>query len=147
MKALTLHEPWATLCVAGIKGYETRDWPCPAALIGKEIAIHSAVTIHAYARKAVAASPALAGALRFLGLDLDDLPLGRVLGIVRVVACHSTNSLLWELPEAQEPFGNFDPDRFAWEIRVVERFDTPIPARGFQKLWNWDREAAKAGGA
>lgn len=29
MKAITLHQPWASLLAYGVKKYETRSWPCP----------------------------------------------------------------------------------------------------------------------
>lgn len=42
MKALSLHQPWATLIAAGAKVYETRSWPPPRGLIGQPLAIHAA---------------------------------------------------------------------------------------------------------
>ena len=42
MKAITLHEPWATLIACGAKKIETRDWAPPRSLIGERIAIHAA---------------------------------------------------------------------------------------------------------
>ena len=41
MKAITLHEPWASLIVAGKKTIETRNWSPPDDLIGETIAIHA----------------------------------------------------------------------------------------------------------
>lgn len=41
MKALTLHQPWATLIALGVKRIETRSWRAPQALIGQRIAIHA----------------------------------------------------------------------------------------------------------
>lgn len=42
MKALTLHQPWATLIAVGAKTIETRSWPAPRTLIGERFAIHAA---------------------------------------------------------------------------------------------------------
>lgn len=42
MKAITLHQPWASLIACGAKPYETRSFPPPAGLIGRRIAIHAA---------------------------------------------------------------------------------------------------------
>lgn len=42
MKALTLHQPWATLIGLGVKSIETRSWAAPKSLIGQRIAIHAA---------------------------------------------------------------------------------------------------------
>ena len=41
MKALTLHEPWASLIAKGTKTIETRGWRPPPGLIGQRIAIHA----------------------------------------------------------------------------------------------------------
>ena len=42
MKAITLHQPWASLIAEGVKTIETRSWAPPAALWGERIAIHAA---------------------------------------------------------------------------------------------------------
>lgn len=44
MKALTLHQPWASLIALGVKTIETRSWRAPQALIGQRIAIHAGKT-------------------------------------------------------------------------------------------------------
>lgn len=61
MKAISLHQPWASLCVTRqpcepidvggrgvqypqtpmVKRFETRGWPCPPNLIGQRIALHA----------------------------------------------------------------------------------------------------------
>ena len=41
MKAITLHQPWASLIAEGIKTIETRSWAPPRQLIGQRIAIHA----------------------------------------------------------------------------------------------------------
>ena len=42
VKAISLHQPWASLIAEGIKTIETRNWAPPKALIGQRIAIHAA---------------------------------------------------------------------------------------------------------
>ena len=41
MKAITLHQPWASLIADGRKTIETRSWAPPRTLIGERIAIHA----------------------------------------------------------------------------------------------------------
>lgn len=41
MKAITLHQPWATLVALGVKTIETRSWAPPKALIGERLLIHA----------------------------------------------------------------------------------------------------------
>ena len=45
MRALTLHQPWATLIALGIKTIETRSWPPPRNLMGQTVAIHAGRTL------------------------------------------------------------------------------------------------------
>lgn len=42
MNAISLWQPWASLCAIGAKPFETRDYPPPPNWIGKPIAIHAA---------------------------------------------------------------------------------------------------------
>jgi ASCH domain len=42
MKALTVHQPYATLIAIGAKPWEFRGWRPPRSLIGQRIAIHAA---------------------------------------------------------------------------------------------------------
>ena len=42
MKAISLHEPWASLIASGHKTLETRSWRPPKLLVGCTIAIHAA---------------------------------------------------------------------------------------------------------
>ena len=57
MKAITLHQLWATLIALGIKRIESRSWRPPCALVSQRIAIH-------------------AGARRPTASDMEMLPLG-----------------------------------------------------------------------
>lgn len=47
MHAISLWQPWASLIAVEAKPYETRDWPPPAWLVGKRIAIHAAKHVDA----------------------------------------------------------------------------------------------------
>ena len=42
MKAVTLHQPYASLVALEVKTIETRTWPTPKSLVGQRIAIHAA---------------------------------------------------------------------------------------------------------
>lgn len=41
MKALTIHQPWATFLLSGRKRVETRPWAPPVAMYGERFAIHA----------------------------------------------------------------------------------------------------------
>lgn len=40
-RAITLHQPWATLIALGVKTIETRSWSPPASAIGERLLIHA----------------------------------------------------------------------------------------------------------
>lgn len=44
-RAITLHQPWATLVALGVKSIETRSWPAPAGAIGERLLIHAAAKV------------------------------------------------------------------------------------------------------
>lgn len=143
MKALTLHQPWATLVALGLKEYETRSW---AMKHRGPLAIHAARFLDEPAFDSLAARfpdlfsrPELAHAA---------LPLGAVLCTVNVMACWPTRTALCHLAAMgdrfemrQVAFGNWSEGRFAFKLAHVAVFPTPIPARGMQGLWNWTQDA------
>lgn len=46
------------------------------------------------------------------------------------------------VPTEQEMlFGDWTPERYAWELANVQMLPEPIPAKGKQGLWNWERVA------
>lgn len=146
VKAITLHQPWASFIAAGIKSFETRDWKPPKFLIGKRIAIHAA-------KKRVDLSN-LEWARRN-GVE-DDLPLGAVVCTAILAGAYQCGHARWRttcelcayidavdgslgLPHSAIPhdeFGDFTPGRWAWWLTDIETFD-PIPAKGSQGFWTW----------
>lgn len=46
------------------------------------------------------------------------------------------------VPDNERPFGDYSlTGRFAWLLDNIVPLDEPIPARGRQGLWNWERAA------
>lgn len=153
MKALTLWQPWASLVAIGQKSVETRCW---STKYRGELAIHSAANIPPKMLGESRNRPEFRDRLADIfnarrdcdersGFHVDDairqLPYGKVLCIMRLVDVQETGSMdCCELPEAERIFGNYEPGRYAWFLEMVERFETPIPAKGNRMLWNWTRK-------
>lgn len=146
LKAITLWQPWASAMAAGLKTVETRSWAT---------SYRGPLAIHASARKVHTADMGLVRALgRALRVDVartnpkalaDALPRGAVLGVVELydVVLMSRVSALHDVMTAQEmSWGDWKPDRFAWLCRPVVWFPEPVPAKGAQGLWDWQRPAA-----
>ena len=97
MKALTLHEPYASLIASGRKRFETRGWPPPRGLIGERIAIHAAkhrgptvraaIEQHYPGFRVTCPLPRATDALHAAHADgrILRFPLGRIIATARLV--------------------------------------------------------------
>lgn len=142
MKALTLTQPWASLVIDGAKRYETRGW---STTHRGPLAIHAAKG-WSMDDRAFCLEMYQAGLIH---VRETGTPLGAVLGIVELEDVFSTDDgPYWDwdarLPDSrytEADLGDYSPHRFAWRLRVLERFPEPIPARGMLGLWDWERPA------
>lgn len=143
MKAISLWQPWASLIAWGEKEYETRSW---------ETNHRGLIAIHA-AKRPIPRNGFPGDAAQFRSAferhecsDMYGLPRGAVLCICELVSTHTTYDLKVShhyfdinLTPKERAFGNFGVGRFAWKLKLIEVFDTPIPCSGKQGLWNWSR--------
>ena len=117
MKALTLHQPWASLVADRKKRIETRSW---GTAYRGPLAIHAGRTIDRDACK------------RF-GYETRDIPAGAVVAIADLVDCV-------RIPNPAAPpdeYGDFTEDRYGWILDSIRPLNTPVPAGGAIGLWNW----------
>ncbi|ALS27177.1 PUA-like domain-containing protein [Paenibacillus sp. 32O-W] len=146
MKAITIHQPWATLIALGEKRFETRGWKTN---YRGPIAIHASKQLLYDYRL-----PKLSGRLWELGLRKEeDFPLGCVIAIADLVECwpvrahigkevhlffpRSGRSRFLDKEGTEVAFGDFTPGRYAWELANVQCIE-PVPVKGQQGLWNWE---------
>ncbi|WP_028590339.1 ASCH domain-containing protein [Paenibacillus massiliensis] len=157
MKAVTVWQPWATLLAVGEKTNETK--PRRTHHRGP-LAIHAAKHID----RAACEVPEIKAALARHGYTVDNLPTGAVVAICDLKECWSISRLSgWgefvtppvQLTADNNPrtitwsgkvennkeylFGNYDDGRFAWEMAEVLQLTEPIPAKGQQGMWNWEK--------
>lgn len=124
VKALAVWQPWASLLMAGIKKYETRSWKTKHR---GWLALHAAKT---------AVGRDYAAPLGLLGYSsFDDLPRGCVLGVVYIDQIIETHGTM--VSTVDRMYGDWGPGRYAWKITARLPFNEPIPARGFQRIWDW----------
>ena len=143
MKALTLHEPFATLIARGFKEVETRAW---------YTSYRGPLAIHAANRKPDPTEISrITFALGYKGFELPQLTFGAVVCTCTLAAC--LPAPLVDLKAAQlkpaftpargwdfeKQFGNYDAGRWAWILCNVQTFDRPLAASGNRKLWEWKR--------
>lgn len=168
MRAITLHQPWASLVATGAKSIETRSWSTKHR---GPIAIHAAKglgrTISEYVK--LCNTEPFWSCLR--GDAIDYTVRGAVVAVADLVACirmgQSTDEgpkfddQLWipedlaaseviahasrDHPWGQErALGDWSPGRYAWMLADVTPLKRPIAARGAQGLWDWARPIAEA---
>jgi hypothetical protein len=129
VKAISLTQPYATAMVLtpDVKRNETRSW---ATKHRGPLAIHAAKGFPKWAREFAAAE-------YFAGTIPYPVPLSGVVGVVEVFDCVPTEEIAPHLSPIELRFGDYTPGRWAWLTKLVERFETPIPARGALGLWEW----------
>ncbi len=134
MKAITLTQPWASLVAIRAKKIETRPWNTN---YRGPLAIHAAKEMNAVAR-ACYHKPMFCEALAAKGiLNLEDLPLGVVIAICKLIAVHPITRFT-EVPiDPEFSFGDYRWGRYMFILENIERFPHPIPARGALNLWEW----------
>lgn len=150
IKAISLWQPWASLCcithpldvTRSVKGFETRSWPTRHR---GDLLIHAAQRFTVEEREA-GFGPLIRQALRREYRTVDDLPRGAIIGRVRLVDCHPAVAAESEADEYARAMGWYAPGRFAWEITQPVLFREPIPYRGRQGLFDVPRDVLAAAG-
>lgn len=141
-RALTLHQPWASLIAEGLKTEETRGWPPPPNIIGTRIAIHAGKrkptkyelelwdlnksTDEDAPFGAIVCTAKLAGTFQVLGVE-------QVTGTVRIVEGRHRGAL--QQPYSADIYGDWSPGRWIWCLEDVRKLTRPVPTRGYQQVW------------
>lgn len=139
MRAITLWQPWASLVAVGAKKYETRSWPAPKTLPrGSLLAVHAANANSSPMTDTMFWALDDAKPDAYVGDELNfDLPRGALLAICRFEFCAPAEDFISTVDATEQAFGDWSAGRWVWRLRVLHRFREPIPARGYQGLWNW----------
>ena len=126
MKVLTIRQPWATLIMEGYKRFEFRSWNTK---YRGDFLIHAGKTIDKEAKERLK---------KFLP---EELPTGKILGKVTLVDCIKCDDKFKEmcLKENPEVYAKSTfVERFAFEVKNIERFERPIEAKGKLSFWEYD---------
>lgn len=133
MKALSLHQPWATVIAFGAKAYETRHWGTR---------YRGPLAIHAAKHRNLDDEQGLIDELDCLygWHDLPaarDLPRGAVVAVATLAGClRMTETRILAQSELERDVGNWLPGRWAWHLTDVRRMAAPVPVRGEQGLFH-----------
>lgn len=136
---LTMHQPWASLLVYGIKRIEGRSWPSP---ITGRLWIHAAGKIpEAETIKAMEDFYREIYATNGI-TDIkfpEHYPVSRLLGCVNVVGCVTCDELVsWDdVPSSVRLEGQ---TAFCWLCEQPQKLIVPFEMRGFQGVYNLERK-------
>jgi len=143
MICISLWQPWASALFAprpggsllAIKPDETRHWPLPGRLIGKEIGIHAAKRDTRDEREfwndIVLSNVEFRRAFVEIGIyNYSTLPRGAIIGSVVFASPIRTESA--KPDEFARTWGNHGPERFSWPVAHRTFYMTPIPCVGHQ---------------
>lgn len=131
LPCISLHQPWASALMAGLKGGETRGFRLPGTFLCAPMLLHAA--------KVKIPLDAFEGPLRDLilrkwgTLGYDALPRGAYLGIVRFSSDDPTES--GPDDKLDELLGDWSPGRRVWRCDQRRPFSFPVAARGRQRFW------------
>ncbi|CAI9118197.1 OLC1v1019731C1 [Oldenlandia corymbosa var. corymbosa] len=136
---LTMHQPWASLLVYGIKRVEGRSWPAP---IRGRLWIHAASKVPE--QETIKAMEDFYREIYAVDGITDikfpeHYPTSRLLGCVEVVGCVTREELTsWEeVPEGVRLEGQTD---FCWLCEQPQKLIVPFEMRGFQGVYNLERK-------
>ncbi|CAA3031172.1 Hypothetical predicted protein [Olea europaea subsp. europaea] len=136
---LTMHQPWASLLVHGIKRIEGRSWPAP---------IRGRLWIHAASK---VPEPDTIKAMEDFYREIyavngvthiefpEHYPVSRLLGCVEIVGCVTCEELVsWDaIPEGVRLEGQ---TAFVWLCEQPQKLVVPFEMRGYQGVYNLERK-------
>lgn len=161
MKALSLHQPWASLVALGVKNIETRSW---ATSYRGPLAIHAAKRKPDEGTGLTVPSPIPLGAVVATCVLVDVVPIVEEIpapaqwrepwGVVTVEPWLIEH--YWpgfgnpgsRYVGDQLPYGNFAVGRYAWLLDGIKALPEPVPVRGRQGLFEcgWPSLLSTGGG-
>lgn len=141
MRTLTIYQPWASLIALGEKKIETRRW---ATSYRGPLAIHAGKTNFTQFGQA----EPFRSAIEKHGLYYKQLPTGAVIAICNLTDClriqitdikEEKTLNPYTLSDKERAFGDFTSFRYAWLLDNIKMLPEPIPTKGKQGLWNWEK--------
>ena len=148
MKALTLHQPYATLIAEGIKTIETRSWKPPHNVIGERIAIHAGQTVDRDCQLWVDIEKLFASVHEpMLEQRIQNAPTGvivctaRLLSVQIVVEIDEMGFVATdEATGLVDDWGDYSRGRFLYFLEDIQKVNPPIEVRGKQRFWELPNE-------
>lgn len=132
VRAISLHQPWASFVALGVKEIETRGWSTD---YRGPLVIHAAKSIPTYARRAMA-TVEIERLMSQHDLDMETMPRGALLATVELVDVLPTHMVESDISDTERALGDYGHNRFAWILAYPRMLDAPVPYRGHQSFWS-----------
>lgn len=128
MRGLSLWEPWATLMAIGSKKVETRSWSTDYRGL---VAICATKHFPKEAQELCAVEPFKSALANYT------LARGCIVAVAELTDCRLMRGIDWtdELSFIERAFGVYEPGRYGWIFKNVQRLKTPMPFSGMQGLF------------
>jgi hypothetical protein len=127
MKALTLHQPFASAILLGYKKIETRSWKTNYRGM---LAIHAAKGFPKYARIFTKREQKNDR----LPQSIEKLSFGAIIGFVSIFDMQRVEDVRFNISKIERTYGDYSNGRWAWILRTIIPIE-PISCRGYQRLW------------
>lgn len=144
MRAIALHQPFASAVALGLKCNETRHW---ATKYRGPLAIFAAQRQTADVREVFEGFIENCDPVAYdlfdaaCGCTFSQLPFGAFVARCRLIDCIPVETYLANraLTDRERMLGNYNPGRFVWTLDHIEQINPPVPAKGRQGFWTWNR--------
>jgi hypothetical protein len=129
VKALSIHQPWASLIALGKKKYETRSWSTSHR---GPLLIHASKAVPSDYYKLLTYEPFRSALPQHSG----SWPRGALIAVAQIADVVPVEELpKWAPDDREAKFGDFRPGRYAWLLTDIVPL-IPIPYRGERALFD-----------
>jgi hypothetical protein len=139
LKAISLHQPWASAMAIGVKKVETRSWQTYHSGL---IAIHAATIqtmeqIDFFDNFVLEDSNTRAAFERNGIKGFSQLPFGAVVAVGDLLEGVRTEAISG-LSTTESNWGDYSNGRFGWMFTKIWKLEEPFIVRGHQRIFNVD---------
>ena len=124
MKAISIHQPWASLITLNEKHDGTRNWKPQHR---GPIIIHASKSF-SKAEQALLQTETRKSVLARHGIEsITQLSTGRPVAIATLTDAYMVEEITDKLTATERALGDFRPGRYAWLVEDIQRLRQPIP--------------------
>ncbi len=135
MKALSIHQPWASLIAEGHKTIETRTWKTN---YRGPLAVHASKTGSDSNARSLWIDVFMSRASKTIGIFPWKFPRGQIIATCTLhdIVCYTPQKFINGYGKHLCPPGKYyQHGLYGWVLTDIKKLDTPIPCKGQLGLW------------